>query len=76
MEVCFASDAPTTVTWLKDMQPVQEGKRVQIVTDEHSSKVVIKKTTGKDEGLYQCTLRSGDQEVSNSAELIVEGMRV
>ena len=51
-----------------------EGRRVKVITDEHSSKVVIKKTAVKDEGLYQCTLRSSDRELSNSAELIVEGM--
>lgn len=73
LEVCFVSDAPTSVTWLKGMQPVEEGKRIKIVTDELSSKIIFKKTAGKDEGLYQCTLRSRDRELSNSAELIVEG---
>ena len=74
LEVCFASDAPTTVTWVKDMEPVEEGKRIKIITDDHSSKVVIKKTAVKDEGLYRCTLQSSDRELSNSAELIVEGV--
>lgn len=74
LEVCFVSDAPTTVSWVKDMQPVEEGKRIKIVTDDHSSKIMIKKTVVKDEGLYRCTLQSSDRELSNSAELIVEGV--
>lgn len=74
LEVCFVSDTPTTVTWVKDMQPLEEGRRIKIITDENSSRMVIKKTIGKDEGLYQCTLQSGDRVLSNSAELIVEGM--
>ena len=72
--MCFVNNAATTVTWSKDMQPVEEGRRRKIITDENSSKIIIKKTTGKDEGLYRCTLRSGDTELSSSAELIVEGV--
>ena len=72
--MCFVSDTPTTATWLKDMQPVKEGQRVKIVTDEYSSKVMIKKAGIKDEGLYRCTLQSSDRELSTSSELIVEGM--
>lgn len=76
LEIWFVSDAPTTVSWFKDMKPVEDGRRVKIITDENSSKVVIKKTGVEDEGLYRCTLQSADQELSSSAELIVEGMCV
>ena len=73
LEMCFASDTSVTVAWSKDMRPVEQGRRIKIVTDEHSSKLVIKKTVGKDEGLYKCSVQSGDQELNSSAELIVEG---
>ena len=73
LEMCFASDTSTTVAWFKDMRPVEQGRRIKIITDEHSSKLVIKKTVGKDEGLYKCSVQSGDQELNSSAELIVEG---
>lgn len=74
LEMCFASDTSITVAWFKDMRPVEQGRRIKIFTDEHSSKLVIKKTVGKDEGLYKCSVQSGDQELNSSAELIVEGI--
>lgn len=74
LEMCFVSDTKPTVAWFKDMRPVTEGRRIKIITDEHSSKLVIKKTVGEDEGLYKCSLQSGDRELNSSAELIVECM--
>lgn len=74
MEICFLSDTKPTVAWFKDMRPVAPGRRIKIITDEHSSKLVIKKTVGGDEGLYKCSVQSGEQQVNSSAELIVEGM--
>ena len=74
LEMCFVSDTPATVAWFKEMRPVEEGRRIKIITDENSSKLVIKKTVGKDEGLYKCSVQSGEQELNSSAELIVEGI--
>ena len=75
LEMCFVSDTKPTVAWFKDMKPMEQTRRVKIVTDENSSKMVIKKTVGEDEGLYKCSLQSSDRELSSSAELIVEGMQ-
>jgi len=74
LEMCFVSDTTATVAWFKDMRPVEQGRRIKIITDENSSKLVIKKTVDKDEGLYKCSVQSGEQELNSSAELIVEGI--
>lgn len=74
LEICFVSRDKPTVSWFKGMKPVAASKRVKIITDEQSSKLVIKKTVGEDEGLYKCSVKSGTWELNSSAEVIVEGL--
>ena len=74
LEICFVSRDKPVVSWFKGMKPVEPNKRVKIITDEQSSKLIIKKTVGEDEGLYKCSVKSGTWEMNSSAELIVEGL--
>ena len=74
LEICFVSRDKPAVSWFKEMKPVEPNKRVKIITDEQSSKLIIKKTVGEDEGLYKCSVKSGTWEMNSSAELIVEGL--
>lgn len=64
--------APREVSWLKDARPVVPGGRVSLT--EGGRVLTVHGVTRTDRGMYQCLVRSGEDNAQGSAELSLGGI--
>uniref|UniRef100_A0A1B0CC48 Ig-like domain-containing protein n=1 Tax=Lutzomyia longipalpis TaxID=7200 RepID=A0A1B0CC48_LUTLO len=64
---CSVTGTPqSTITWLKDSQPLRTGARVRLLATDH---IKITSTTKEDRGMYQCFATNDFNAVQATAEL-------
>lgn len=68
---CSVTGFPhTSVTWLKDGQPLRTGSRVRLLSKEH---IKITSVSKEDRGMYQCFVRNDHDAVQATAEIKLGG---
>lgn len=69
---CELSKDNTKSVWMKDGKQIKANKRIEVIMEKKTHKLVIHEVTVADKGEYSCVVGG----ISTSAKLILEGINI